>query len=528
MSRKSNRRVAIIGGGLSGLATAVKLRLADDSLELSLFEAGDRVGGVIDTERQQGFLIDHGADMFAIKPAAALELCQQLGLEDRLIEPEPSGRGARIVRRGRLMPIPSGFVVIRATQLMPMLSTPLLSIRGKLRFLAERWVKPAGQDNADESVGDFVRRRMGSEVLERIVAPLAAGIYTADISKLSMQATMGPIAEMERQYGSLAQAARARRKTGADSVERGSTGARYGQFRAFQGGMIELIRGLADTLPESTIHLNRAVHSIRRDGDRWTVTTPDLAMGPEEDRQARGPDEDRQARGPDEDRQARGPDEDRQARGPDEDRQTFDHVVVAVPPQAASRLLHPIAPLAARQLEEIESASTAIVVLGVRRADIKKDIQTFGFVVPLSEQRRILAGSFASHKFAGRAPQEHTLIRVFIGGAMQPELLDHSDDELVQIARDELGEIIGLEGSPVVTRVVRWNQAMPQYHVGHRARVEQIEKSIAEVPGLTLVSNALHGVGIAPLIQLADRSAKEIVASFTPSSDASRGDGIDA
>jgi oxygen-dependent protoporphyrinogen oxidase len=162
--------------------------------------------------------------------------------------------------------------------------------------------------------------------------------------------------------------------------------------------------------------------------------------------------------------------------------------------------------------------------LGVRRSDVRRDIQTFGFVVPMSENRRILAGSFASHKFAGRAPEDHVLIRVFIGGSMQSQLLDESDDQLVKIAREELAELIGLEGTPIVTRVVRWNDAMPQYHVGHRQRVEQIEQAMREVPRLSLVNNALHGVGIAPVIQAADRVAKEVVASFTGSSDASRCD----
>jgi oxygen-dependent protoporphyrinogen oxidase len=149
-------------------------------------------------------------------------------------------------------------------------------------------------------------------------------------------------------------------------------------------------------------------------------------------------------------------------------------------------------------------------------------------VVPLSEQREILAGSFASQKFAGRAPDDHLLIRVFIGGAMQPELLEQSDDQLVQIARQELGELIGLRGTPVITRVVRWDNAMPQYHVGHGIRVERITRSISEVPGLSLVNNALHGVGIAPVIQLADRVSQQVVSSFTHSGDATGGDGIGA
>lgn len=479
MSPQLNHRVAIIGGGLSGLATAVKLHLADPSLELALFEAGDRVGGVIHTEQDSGFLIDLGADMFATKPSSALDLCRELGVEDRLIEPQQRGRGARIVYRGRLVPIPEGFVLMRATQWLPMLTTPLLSLCGKLRFLAERWVRPLDDSESDESVANFVRRRMGDQLLQRIVAPLTAGIYTADVEKLSMLATMKPIAEMERRYGSLAAATAARRRSGEDSVERGSTGARYGQFRAFRGGMRELIRSLADALPSNTIHLESAIESIEPCSQRWRVKPSD---GVE---------------------------------------QEFDHVVVAVPPRPAAKLLRELAPAAAEQLDAIESASTAIVVLGVRRADIRHDIETFGFVVPLSENRRILAGSFASHKFAGRAPEDHVLIRVFIGGSMQSHLLSESDDDLVTLAREELAELIGLEGEPTVARVVRWNHAMPQYHVGHTRRVEQIEQSIGELPHLSLINNALHGVGIAPVIRAAGQMAETVAASFTSSSDSS-------
>jgi len=459
--------VAIIGGGLSGLATAAKLHRLDASIQLVLFERGDRLGGVIHSEQVGPFLVDHGADMFSTKPSAALDLCRELGLEDQLIAPQPTGRGARIVRNGKLLPIPNGFVIMRATQLWPMLTTSLLSLRGKLRFLLERWIKPAS-DGEDESIASFVQRRMGAEVLDRIVAPLSAGIYTADVTQLSMQTTMGSIASMERQYGSLAKATAIRRRKGEDSVERNSTGARYGQFRAFKGGMTDLIQGLAQSLPNGCINLNCPVDSIRPQTQGWVVSEA----------------------------------------GTDHE---FDHVVVATPPDPASDLLNDITPKAAAELRLIKSASTAIVILAVSSENIRRPVKTFGFVVPLSEQRRILAGSFANQKFSGRAPEDHALIRVFIGGAMQSALLQKTDDELVQIAREELGDLIGLTGEPVFTRVVRWNQAMPQYHVGHGDRVRIIEEDVNRVQGLSLLNNALHGVGIAPVIQRADHLARDIV-----------------
>lgn len=474
-------RVAIIGGGLSGLATAVQLnqlhreRRNSDSvapLEIKLFESGNRVGGVIHTERVDDWVIDHGADMFATKPAAAMELIEKLGATDRLIQPRPDRRGARICLGGKLVPIPDGFVLMRATRTTPMWKTPLLSLAGKLRFFAERFVpaRPASSDD-DESVASFVRRRMGSEVLDRIVAPLSAGIYTADVNKLSMRSTMGPIWAMEQNHGSLAAATRARQKSGEDSLERSSTGARYGRFRSFEGGMIELIQILSGSLPQDTIRLHTKVTSLHRNEEMgvWEVTPSD--MQPER----------------------------------------FDHVVVALPSAPAAGLLEPISTDASRTLQQIESASTAIAVMVVNRSDIQENIETFGFVVPASEKRRILAGSFASHKFDGRAGDDQVIIRVFIGGATQSDLLELDDNALLDIARQELSEIIGLSGKPLWSTVVRWNDAMPQYHVGHHKKIDQLESAIDQIDCLSLMNNAMHGVGIAPLIAQAGKVAARVL-----------------
>jgi oxygen-dependent protoporphyrinogen oxidase len=476
-------KVAIIGGGLSGLATAVQLNLlhqqrresGDDSvLQVQLYEAGDRVGGVIHTDRVGDWLIDHGADMFATKPSAAMDLIEKLDAADRLIQPKLQRRGARICHAGNLIPIPDGFVLMRATRTLPMWTTPLLSWMGKLRFFAERFVAArkfsAGED---ESVASFVRRRMGKETLDRIVAPLTAGIYTADVDRLSMRATMGPIWSMEQAHGSLSAATRARLKSGEDSVERSSTGARYGQFRSFPGGMIELIQILSQSLPPNTIQIESKIRSVNRDdsGNQWNVI---------------------------------------QESG---NANQFDHVVVALPPPAASKLLSPISADAGEVLGQIESASTAIVILVVNRCDVAKNIDTFGFVVPASENRQVLAGSFASHKFDGRAPDDQVVIRTFIGGATQSELLQNPDDALIDIAVNELGQIIGFSGKPLWTRVVRWSQAMPQYHVGHHQKIDKLESAIESIDGLSVMNNAMHGVGIAPVIAQEGKVAAKILNS---------------
>ena len=466
------RRVAIIGGGLSGLATACHLQLDSPERDVRVFESGSRTGGVIGTETSDHphagpLVLDLGADMLATKPPAAMDLLSRLGVAEDLLLPKVEGRGAMIVRRGELVPIPEGFVLMRATRFGSMLRTPLLSPAGKLRLAYEALVREPDHDE-DESVGSFVRRRLGGEMLDRIVGPLVAGIYTADVDRLSMKATMAPIRDMARRHGSLAAATLRRRRDGEDGVDSTSSGARYEQFRAFRGGMVGLMESLTAALPRDAVQSNCRVESVRRSSDGLTLAFADRPA------------------------------------------ETFDQVVVATPAAVSAKLLGDLTPSVSSELASVVSASAAIAVLVVRRADIRMKAKTFGFVVPPVEGRRILAGSFASEKFAGRCREDHVIVRVFFGGMLQPHLLRFDDEELVRIARAELSELIGLAGDPVHSTVVRWNDAMPQYEVGHLERVARIKASLASVPGLHMVSNALDGVGIAPLIGQAGRVAERI------------------
>lgn len=489
-------RIAIVGGGLSGLAAGVHLQLLAEArnlpVEISLFESSDRIGGVIQTERVVGrggdaFIIDHGADMFASNPPAAIELCRKLGAEDRLLRPQVAGRGAMIARGNRLIPIPDGFVLMRATKVMSMLTTPLLSVRGKLRLLAERWVPRRDATFADESVGSFVTRRLGRECLDNIVAPLVAGIYTADVDRLSMAATMKPLWDMEQSDGSLAHATMRRKRSGEDATERMSSGARYEQFRGFPGGMIELVELLADRLGRENIYLNRPIDSLQLTPTGIQITRPT---------------------------------------------EQFDRVILASPAAASAQLLASISTAAehetlakaintvASNLNTIRYASTAIVVMAVPRNSISRLPLTFGFVVPPSERREILAGSFASEKFSGRAPHDHVIVRAFVGGVMHPDILRKSDDAIVDIVARELGDLIGLDVSTNVrdyaafVRVVRWNNAMPQYEVGHLSKTAAIDAGMKLIPRIELISNAIGGVGIAPVIGAAERCAQRVLDSL--------------
>jgi len=468
-------RIGIVGGGISGLVAAFYLRLADPASEVHVVESAERVGGVIRTQRVGEYLVEHGADMFATQPGDAVRLCEDLGISDRMITPQSGARGAAIVCRGKLVKIPDGFVLMRPTRIASMITTKLLSPGAKLRLLCEGLVKQR-TDTDDESIESFVKRRLGKEVLDRIVQPLVGGIYTGDCAKLSMAATMAQFQKMEREDGSLWAATVRRRREGIDSTERNSAGARYEQFRSFPGGIQELIDSLAKSIPADSIHLVRRVTH---------VSPADV-------------------------REAEGSAAPRWQLGGCEDLGDFDHVIMTTPAAVTARLIAQAAPAAAALVALIESASSAVVVLGVRERDIARPIDIAGFIVPAIEHRRILAGSFTSDKFAGRAPQGEKLIRVFFGGCLQPEILGNSDEKLVEIAREELADLIGLSGQPVFSQVVRWNNAMPQYHVGHNDRLNQIERALPASTGLHIIGNSFRGVGIAPSVAAAMGVAKRI------------------
>jgi oxygen-dependent protoporphyrinogen oxidase len=460
-------RIAIIGGGISGLAAAHGLRELLPHAELSLFEASNRLGGVLETVERDGFLIERSADNFLTAPPAALELCRRLGMENELVPTDESRRRAFVVRNGRLVPIPAGFYLMSPRKLLPILGSPLLSPFGKLRLLAEPLI-PRGPiatsqhgSALDESVASFARRRLGREVFERFVQPLVAGIYTADPEKLSMAATMPQFVEFERTYSSLLYATLHR-----PSPDSSASGARYGLFLAPKHGLQSLVTKLASRLPHDTIHLNTSVTRAERQNGKWQLPIkPDTA---------------------------------------------FDAMIVALPAHAAAALLKSTYPEIATELGAIEYAGCAVISLGFRRSQIGHALNGFGFVVPQTENRRIIAGSFASLKYPGRARDDSVLIRVFIGGALQPELLNLADSELRRIALEELAQLLQVTGQPLVTDIARWPRSMPQYHIGHLARVARVEQLIFTCPTLALAGNAYRGVGIPQCIASGEAAAERI------------------
>ncbi|MGE0608179.1 MAG: protoporphyrinogen oxidase [Pirellulales bacterium] len=465
------RRIAVIGGGIAGLAAAHRLTELQPACQPRLFEAAPRLGGVLHTDELDGYLVERSADMFLTNPAWALDLCRRVGLADELIGTDNSYRGSFVVRRGRLVRIPEGFVLMQPRKLWPLVTSPVLSPWGKLRMLGEWFVPRRGAADGDESLACFVRRRLGVEAYERLVQPLIGGIYTADGERLSLKATMPRFVEMEQRHGGLIRAALRSPPAGQPAGEN-SGGARYSMFMAPRRGMSSLVQAIANRLPAGCVELNAAVRSISRTEEgRWKLEF--LSAG-------------------------------------EPHAEFFDGLVMALPGPASARLLAPLDKELSRELAGIEYADSAVAVLGCRRDQISHRLDGFGFVVPDVEDRPIIAGSFSSVKFAGRAPQDRVLIRVFIGGARRPELAALPDDELRRIACVELGELIGLQGEPELFRVIRWRGAMPQYHLGHLDRVGQIEARAAALPNLALAGAAYRGVGIPDSIHSGEMAAERV------------------
>jgi protoporphyrinogen/coproporphyrinogen III oxidase len=470
-------RVAVIGGGITGLAATHRLAELLPRAEFEVFEASSRLGGVLHTEERDGYLIEQSADNFLVKPPAGIDLCRDLGITDDLLTTDESRRRAFVVRGGRLMPIPEGFYLMSPRRLWPILASPIISLRGKLRLFAEPFIGRVTA-TADESVASFARRRLGVEVFEQLVQPLVAGIYTADPEQLSMAATMPQFLEFERTRGSLLRSTLQRPAKGKTNHSDLASGARYGLFVAPRQGMTSLVEAVRNRLPRTKVRLNTAVTRITpTNGTGWKVESSDAAAP-----------------------------------------STFDAVIIALPSHAAATLFESCAPQLAAELGAIQYASCAVVSLGYARQRIGHPLDGFGFVVPRSERRRIIAGSFASLKYAGRAPADQVLIRAFIGGALQPELLKLTDAELAQVAQQELAELLQISGEPLVTDVARWPRSMPQYYVGHLDRVRRIEELAAKHRAVALAGNAYRGVGIPQCIASGESAAEHVAAALSRSS----------
>jgi oxygen-dependent protoporphyrinogen oxidase len=473
------KRVAIIGAGIAGLAAAHRLleRSAETAapFELLIFESGSRLGGIIKTEERDGFLLEQGPDSFLTEKPAAVDLARRLGLESQLIQTNETHRRSFIVRGNKLIPVPAGFQLIAPTQFWPFFNSEILSWFGKARMALDL-VLPRLKTNGatDESLAHFVRRRLGREALERVAQPMIGGIYTADPERLSLQATMPRFIEFERKHRSLIRALRKEKGAATNNIQSQTHGARYSLFASFDRGMQVLVDRLAAKLATNGIALRTRVTAVDLDRTsmHWQV---------------------------------------RAEQGP---AITVDAVCLAVPAYAAASLLVETDVLLAAGLKQIPYESTATVNLAYRRADIAHPLDGFGFVVPFIEKRSLMACTFSSVKFAGRAPQDLVLLRAFVGGALQAELVELDEAEILARVRGDFQDLLGIVNAPLFSTICRWPQSMPQYEIGHVARVNKIAERVAKLPGLALAGNAYSGVGIPDCIRSGETAADSLFAAL--------------
>ncbi|MEO5936122.1 MAG: protoporphyrinogen oxidase [Terriglobales bacterium] len=440
-------RVAIIGGGIAGLSAAHYL--TQSGADFTLFEATSRVGGVIQTERTpEGFIVEAGPDSFLSAKPWAAELAREVGLADDLIPSNDHARKTYILRSGKLVAIPDGMQMMVPTRSWPVLTSPLFSFATKLRMAREFLAPPAAlADNDDESVASFVSRHFGQEVVERLADPLLAGVYGGDSDRLSARAVLPQMVASEATHRSLVRGALHARASG---------NAPQSIFTSLRNGMGQLIDALAARIPAGRLHLKTPVNSLIRTDSGWKVGT-----------------------------------------------ESFSDIILAVPAPAAAGLLWPLDPALSARLGKVSYTSCVTVALAYADPSLPPG---FGFLVPRAEGKRMIACTFVHRKFDHRAPPGRALLRVFLTSG-----LEESDTALMQIVREELGSILGLTATPIMTRISRWPSAMPQYEVGHLDRVAQIEARAAQLAGMHLIGNAYRGVGIPDCVRSGKQATETIL-----------------
>ena len=433
--------VAVVGGGMAGLAAAYELHRG--GVSFVLIEAAPRPGGVVRTERAGGFTLDAGPDSLLVQKPAALELCRELGLGPRLVSTlEP--RTAYVLRGGRLRPLPAASVLGIPTALKPWVNSDLLSPAGRLRLAADLFL-PRG-DGSDESVGGFFRRRFGAEAVEYIAEPLLAGIHAGDVDRLSMPALFPRLVEAERTAGSVIRAFR--------EMRRAAPRPAGGLFRSLPGGIEELVTALAATLPPAAVRCRTRAVALRGPSP-YTVR-----LSSAEPISARS-------------------------------------VILAAPAHVTATLVRPLDERLAALCGEIPYTSTATVLLAYPEAAVRQPRRGSGFVVPRRERAvPLMAGSWVTSKWPGRAPEGQVLLRGFLGGVRDPQVQERSDDELIDQTHATFAGLLGLDRRPGLARVYRWERANPQHNVGHLARLAAIETRLPHCPGLFVTGAGFRGVGI--------------------------------
>jgi oxygen-dependent protoporphyrinogen oxidase len=479
------KRVVIIGGGIAGLSAAYFLQKQAASagfpLHVAILEASSQWGGKITSERVDGFVVEGGPDTFLRTKPWAVTLCRELGLEERLHGTNPEQKKTYVLRDGSLHPLPDGLTMMIPTQFSPMVRTGLLTWPEKVRMGLDFFIPPQPL-NGDESLGEFVSRRLGRAAYENLIEPLMSGIYAGDGDQLSLQATFPYLRELEIKHGGLVKGALAARglmkRTGDGGRETGGRrGAGGSVFLTPTTGLAEIVEALVGRLGDggADLRLDTQVERvIPHDGEG-----PGYVVALEGGK-----------------------------------RLAADGVILATPAYVSGQLVSGMDPGLARELQEIPYVSTATVSLGYREEDLPRPLDGYGYVIPRREGRKALACTWTSTKFPHRAPEGYALLRVFIGRAGQEEQVPWAEGGLLEIAREELRLTLGITAEPVLQRVYVWERAMPQYNLGHPERLKRIQGRLAGLPGLSLAGNGYGGIGIPDCIHSGELAADGIFATL--------------
>jgi oxygen-dependent protoporphyrinogen oxidase len=465
------KRIAIVGGGISGLSAAYALeekRKSGVPVEYVLFESSPRLGGVLVTDHVDGCIVEAGPDSFLTEKPWATDLCKKIGLGDQLIGSNDSDRKTYIVANGKLVVMPDGLMFMVPTKIMPTVLSPLFSWRTKFRMATE-WFHPLHQASGDETVAQMVERHYGPEMVGLLADPLLSGVYGGEASQLSVRSVLPRFADMESQYGSLGRAMLASRK----KMKAAAKGPPRPLFTSLRDGMQQMVDALVARLDASALRTNSPVESFlpQSDGNHWTVCARSKT-----------------------------------------DR--FDALILATPTQAAAAILQSSNEKLARELSEIQYSSSVTVTLGYDEQVRRSLPPGFGFLVPRSEGRRMLAATFVHNKFPHRAPENRAIVRCFLGGARDEQILQSSEETILEIVRRELREIIALTAEPLFARAYKWKSAMAQYTVGHLDRLQRIESLRQQLPTLALAGNGYSGIGVPDCVRSGTEAVAKVLASM--------------
>ena len=460
------RTVVIVGGGISGLATAFSLHekatKAGLSIRCTILESGSSWGGKIVTHRVGEIVTEAGPDSFLSQKQAALDLCTKLGLADQLINTNETGTKACVLHGGRLHDLPEGLLSFVPKQLGPFLRSGLLTWKGLARMGLEIAVRP-GPSTGDESMAAFLRRRFGPQAFERVLEPLMAGIYAGDAEQMSLRATFPRFFELEQQYGSVVRGMMAAKKA-ASLVSTGQP--RRTMFVSLKNGLSDLVAALTSRLTQQGVELRLGarVDALRvrsHELGRWTY---DLILH-------------------------------------DGSALSAESLVLATPAYVSAELLRPLTPIAGGLLDMIPYASTATIAMAFPAQARSLAIDGFGFIVPRTEGRDLIAATWTSRKWPYRAPANQFLVRCYLGGVGRENILQLDDEALTTKVRTELAVVSGIRAEPIYTEVNRWWKAMPQYTLGHLNRLAQLDAAVGRYPGLVLTGAGYRGIGIPDCIR---------------------------